>query len=139
MPNFLPTFQLWLQTQNFKPNTVRNYLVDIRRYLRFSSSQNLNPNKVSTLTAYLKHLSADSNQPRRLASLARFCQFLKDQGLVTKNILKLAKKSLNTDQTPELTELLKQYQIHLVKHHKSTPTIRNYLNDIKQFINWSSF
>jgi len=136
MTNYLPQFIHFLRLKNYSPVTIRNYLSDINKYFSFAGQQNVLANH--TLFAYIKHLSTKNNRSRYLASLNVFCQFAVDQNLIPRNPLKKLKFSLG--RTPQITlkQLLEQYQNHLQKYNVSQNTIRNYLNDIKQFIHWST-
>jgi len=55
-----------------------------------------------------------------------------DQHLITVNPLKKAQKPFSP--TPQ--NIIDDYQSFLVKKHFSQVTIKNYLNDIQQFIDW---
>lgn len=138
------SFKLWLASKRYSESTFRNYLADINRYIDFAIVRNpkKTPNEIhifseELLTNYLSSLSTDSNSPRYLASLNLFCQFALDQQLVTHNPLTSIRHKLDkpTNSTT-LEDLLPQYQAFLSKHHNTPATIRNYLNDVQQYINW---
>jgi site-specific recombinase XerD len=152
-------FEKWLQLKNYSSSTVRNYLVDVNKYLKFldnkygqvAKQSRLQYGQVATcpyneidLRQYISSISSDPNYPRYLSSLNQFYQFAVDQALIKSNplkkILKNRKNSSSTDRSrPVLNteNLISQYQQHLNHKNFSQNTIKNYINDIHQFINWS--
>lgn len=128
----LTPFKFWLTNKSYSASTIRNYLSDIDNFLDFSHDIDLfSPETVST---YLKTISSDTNYSRYLSSLSKFFQFSLDQNLCKINPLKTALK----DKKPSLNEVINQYSEHLNKKQFSPATTKNYLNDIKQFIQWSN-
>ena len=156
------SFRSWLISKNYSSATIRNYLSDINDYFEFVSNppvlrtssldkgrklstNNCSPSsrgaversetegfRVEILSAYLKIISSNPNYRRYLSSLSKFFQFAQDQNLVKNNPLKIAKKA-----KPSTDEIINQYSQYLDKKHFSQSTVKNYLNDIKQFIDWS--
>lgn len=131
-PQQLDSYTLWLQNHQYQSNTIRNYLQDLRTYLTFSNNQV----SEELISEYYKQLSPKTNSSRYLASLSLFCQFLLDQHYTDTNIFKLVKKHLTRQPSLDIEKLLIQYQNFLVKDHKSSLTIKNYLNDIHQYFEW---
>lgn len=131
-PQNLDSYSLWLQNHRYQTNTIRNYLQDLKTFLLFSQ------NKISTeiISNYFIHLSSKNNSSRYLASLSTFCQFLLDQHLTEVNLFKQVKKQLARKPSISEENLLMQYQSYLIKQHKSSLTIKNYLNDIHQYFDW---
>ena len=131
----LSAFRSWLTAKNYSASTIRNYLADTNNFLEFTTHQSSpsNPYSPSTVTAYLNSLKSDPNYRRYLSSLSKFFQFSLDQFLTSTNPLKAALKPVK----PSLDDLIAEYEVHLTKKHFSPATIRNYLNDIRQFIDWS--
>jgi len=133
-------FQLWLQSQKYQPNTVKNYLADINRYFSFLDTQtplDTNPFSQTAISAYISFVSTDSNHRRYLASLNKLCQFALDQHLITSNpIKKILKSTQILSDVANLDQLVQQYSLSL-QSHKTPTTIKNYLNDLRQFISWS--
>jgi site-specific recombinase XerD len=133
-------FQLWLSSQNYQANTVRNYLADVSRYLSFVDSlpsSDTNPFAPSTISDYVSSLSGDNNASRYLASLNKFCQYALDQKLISTNpVKKIISNNRAVTDHPTLPLLLDQYQLSL-QSNKTQTTIKNYINDIRQFISWS--
>lgn len=116
-----PAYKAYLQTKNYSPTTIRNYLSDLNQYLGSNSLQD-----------YVKSIKKDVNYPRYISSLNKYFQFCLNQNLIKRNPLK------DIDKKPQLDIeiLLDQYKNYLIKKHKMPFTIKNYINDIKQFINF---
>jgi site-specific recombinase XerD len=152
----LPPFRAFLISKNYSSSTIRNYLSDIGNYFEFVSNPSVLRTapldkgasftpalsregvgegfRLETVSAYLKTISSDPNYSRYLSSLSKFFQYALDQGLTKTNLLKSALR----DKKPNLDEILNNYQDFLVKKNFSESTIKNYLNDIRQFTDWSS-
>lgn len=135
--NTIESFKLWLQSKNLSSSTVRNYVVDVNKYLNFSNSQNLYSE--INLQQYISSISSDPNNSRYLASLNKFCQFALDQKIIKSNPIKKILHRRQSDSRPVHTteSLISQYQKHLIHKNFSQNTIKNYINDIHQFINWA--
>jgi len=131
-PQNLDSFSLWLQNHQYQKNTVRNYLQDLKLFINFSHSQLSS----EIISQYFVYVSSKSNSSRYLASLSIFCQFLLDQHLTDTNLFKQVKKQLARQPSISEENLLMQYQSYLIKQHKSSLTIKNYLNDIHQYFDW---
>lgn len=130
----LTSFRQWLITRRYSDSTLRNYLADTNRYLFFI--QNQKPFSSESISAYFSYISKDPNSKRYLASLNLFCQFALDQQLISHNPLKKFKKQLHRAPQLTLDSLLQQYQSYLEKHKVAQVTIKNYLNDLKQYFTW---
>ena len=129
--SILKNFKTFLTSKNYSPATIRNYLSDVNSYFDFTKGSN--PFSSDTLSSYLKTISSDTNYRRYLSSLSKFFKYALDQGLTKTNPLKSALK----DKKPNLDQILTNYQEFLGKK-KSESTIKNYLNDIRQFIDWNN-
>lgn len=148
---YLTPFSHWLQNQQLTASTVRNYLVDVNRYLNWIKNQ---PDNAGTplssapqvvfssdcLSRYIKEISGIPNAPRYLASLTKFCQFAYDQQLINSNpIKKLIKDQKTIAHSPSsltLADLVKIFQDYLSAKNKTKFTIKNYINDLIQYINY---
>ena len=117
----LSAYKSYLETQKYSPATIRNYLSDLNHYSTFDS-----------FDLYLASIKNDPNCQRYLSSLNRYFEFAVDQKLIKKNPIK------EMDRKPklEINILLDQYKTYLQKKHKMPFTIKNYLNDLKQFIDF---
>jgi len=135
------SYKLWLQSKSYSDATIRNYLVDLRKYLSFT---NPNSDQITdkifnqdNLSSYFQNINQDQNYKRFLASLSKFFQFALDQKLISENPFLKALKNNQQSNTYDLKTILNQYQEQLEAKKFSISTIRNYINDIHQFINWA--
>lgn len=133
--SLLSSFRSWLTAKNYSASTIRNYLADTNNFFKFTSRQSSPPQPYSPsiVATYLNSLKSDPNYRRYLSSLSKFFQFSLDQNLISTNPLKTALKPVK----PSLDDLIVEYETYLTKKRFSSATIRNYLNDIRQFIDWS--
>jgi site-specific recombinase XerD len=134
-PSVLKNFHVFLSSKNYSSSTIRNYLSDINNYFEFinKSSPTTNIYDSESISSYLKTIQSDPNYHRYLSSLSKFFQYALDQGLTKTNPLKSALK----DKKPSADEILNNYQEFLNKKNFSDATIKNYLNDIRQFNDWN--
>lgn len=149
-PAFISSFKSWLQNKNYSDATIRNYLVDLGKYLNYINQLpqtiSLNPNpefvkghilSTDIISLYVSYLSGKTNAPRYLASLNQFCQFAIDQGLISHNPLRSVRADSHIrSSSPSLESLVTLYQQHLIKHNSSPFTVKNYINDLNQYISW---
>lgn len=131
-------FKTWLIAKNYSSSTIRNYFSDINAYLIFFKKSKLNINffdifSPNTVASYLQTIANNPAYSRYTSSLSKFFQYALDQNIIKIDPLKQAKKI----KKPSIEELLADYQSFLTKKRFSTSTIRNYLNDLRQFIDWS--
>ena len=127
----LTPFRSWLIAKGYSSSTIRNYISDTNQYFDLYPQSDIFSSQ--TVSEYLKSVSKDSNYRRYFSSLVKFFQFALDQNLIKTDPLKAATKI----QKPTLDITLTDYQAFLTKKHFSLSTIKNYLNDIQQFIDWS--
>jgi hypothetical protein len=134
-PSILKNFRSFLVSKNYSSSTIRNYFSDIGNYFDFTnkSSPKSNVYDPESISSYLKTIQPDPNYSRYLSSLSKFFQYALDQGLTKTNPLKSALRN----KKPSADEILNNYQDFLIKKRFSPTTIKNYLNDIKQFNDWS--
>lgn len=135
-------FSLWLSSKSYSSSTVRNYLSDINAYFNFVKSLSVKNSTIDdlqstiytpeTVSSYLQTIQKDSAYSRYLSSLSKFFQYAIDQNLIKSDPLKQAKKV----KKPTSNEILDSYKSFLIKKKFSQSTIRNYINDIQQFINF---
>lgn len=135
LPQHIASYTLWLQNHQYQFNTIRNYQQDLRVFLIFS----YNEISVEIILKYFEDISHKNNSKRYLASLSTFCQYLLDQHLTDANLFKSAKKHFSRKKPFDIDKLLIQYQNYLIKDNKSNITIKNYINDIRQYFDWLSF
>ena len=143
--DYLPQFKLWLKAKSYSDSTARNYLADLGKYLNYvnhlpqtvsldpSASSGIHILSPEIISLYASYLSGKNNASRYLASLNQFCQFALNQHLISQNPLKSLHKNSSA---PNASDLVDLYQQHLTKHNTPVSTIRNYINDLHQYISW---
>lgn len=132
------SYQNWLQSKSYSDATIRNYLVDLKKYFLFTNPDLQVTDKIfdqDNLTSYFQNIKQDQNYKRFLASLSKFFQFALDQQLISSNPFT---KAIKVEPETNLEDIIKLYQQQLETKKFSISTIRNYINDIHQFINWAS-
>lgn len=132
-------FSHWLNAKSYSSSTIRNYLSDINAYFNYFRNskleiRNLNVFSSDVVSSYLQTIQKNSAYSRYLSSLTKFFQYALDQNLIKADPLKQAQKV----KKPSIDDIVDSYQSFLTKKHFSTSTIRNYLNDLRQFIDWST-
>jgi site-specific recombinase XerD len=144
----IDSYKLWLQSKSYSDATIRNYLVDLRKYFLFSCDSVETHDRASlpeistkifnqdNLSSYFQNINQDQNYKRFLASLSKFFQFALDQKLISENPFEKALKNMG-EPTQSVENIISQYQEQLEHKKFSLSTIRNYINDIHQFINWA--
>lgn len=139
MMNLPDSFKSYLQSKNYSDSTIRNYLVDTNKFLQFSHLDKLDELSNFQLESYLGKITPDPNFARYISSLNKFFQFALDQNLISQNPLKKILKNLDNPPRSEIRDLksiLRLYQQQLETKKFSISTIRNYINDIQQYINF---
>jgi hypothetical protein len=122
------SFRAWLKSADMSPSTCANYIVDVNKYLStVTDSQIFSP---PSLQGYITAITGQNNYRRQLASLAKFCQFALDQQVIPQNPLTY------TDQDDSIKPLLNEFKSYLQSQNVTQITIKNYLNDVQQFISW---
>lgn len=142
----IDSYKNWLRSKSYSDATVRNYLVDLRKYFEFSSlSSQVRVDPCvdhsiifdsDNLTAYIQNINQDQNYKRFLASLSKFFQFATDQHFVSENPFPKSLKNTSEPVCPPIEQIINTYKKQLETKHFSISTIRNYINDIQQYINW---
>jgi site-specific recombinase XerD len=136
------SYQNWLKVKSYSDATIRNYLSDLRKYFLFTNSGlDQISNKIfnqDNLSSYFQNINQDQNYKRFLASLSKFFEFAIDQKLISQNPFTKAQKNSLGSNIYDLKTILELYQQQLIAKKSSLSTIRNYINDIHQFINWAS-
>lgn len=127
-------FRSWLKARNYSSSTIRNYLVDVNKYLTTIPSSDVY--STTALSNYLSTLNDPSYLRRSLASLNKLCQFGLDQNYIRQNPIKKYRRQISQAPQTDLQDVVKQYETYLTKKKRSSSTIRNYLNDLQQYINW---
>ena len=155
MNNLPKQFEVYLkETLGVSGKTLRNYRADLGHFLRWSKIhleskeitiedlESLLPHFSGYLVATYKTHHAQTGVPqsttnRRLSTLRNFGKFLSASGITENNPTQLItnlKEELTLEQ--ELEEVVREYAKNLEKENISAVTCKNYLSDVKHFVNW---
>ena len=161
--DLLEQFKEYLLSQDKKASkiTVKNYLSDVNHFIRWYESANgktFEPSTVTrqTIEAYKQNMintddqriSADNlresvgnqcisprSMERHLSSLRKFFKFLKLEGHISLNPFEqFSNPAIQQSVDPYR---LRDFKSYLYVFNASHLTIKNYLIDIKQFLNWA--
>lgn len=147
-------FGLYLKTKGISPISQKNYLSDIRQFwgwfILVLKSRNVSVDETSpaflcsfltkgVVARYKKFLTLNQvpqkTANRRLSTLRKFCSFCISQGWLEENP---AKKVANIERKKDpVEEILKKFAQTLKEEGTARVTIKNYLSDIRQFLNWT--
>lgn len=136
-------FKQYLFSQRNKPSnlTVKNYLSDIRKFLTWYETyyqtsfipSALTPSVVKNYQAIVMgNTNAIRSNKRYISSLHKFAGFLTHSGAIKADPFEKTQPVTSNNDPWEI----KQFTNHLVISKASKLTIKNYLIDIKQFLDW---
>jgi site-specific recombinase XerD len=133
--SLISSFKSWLKARNYTTLAIVNHISDINNFFDYvhDQSPDTSPYLPNIIANYIRSIQPDSNYRIQLSHLSKFFQFSLDQKLVTTNPFKEIFQPFD----PPLDKILSEYSSYLSKKNYSHATIRNYLNDIRQFIDWS--
>ncbi len=142
--DLLTSFKNYLFSQEVQPSkvTVKNYLSDINHFVNWFSQKynsSFTPGQVNfqTLEEYKKDNSSvfsASSMQRHLSSLRKFFKFLKIENQITFDPFEAL--ALNKPEEKDYWKL-KDFKSSLFDTNAAHLTIKNYIIDVKQFINWA--
>lgn len=146
--NIVDTFRTHLFTEKNKPSkvTVKNYISDVRKFLQWyerAYDSSFSPSSITAETIRAFQLDLQKNAQgsvvaarsakRYISSLRKFCRFLRDSGAIEANPFDAL---VTIQKIPEDTWQLKAFKNVLVTDGASRLTIKNYMHDIQQFLDW---
>src|ERR1035437_2966040 len=122
--------------------TVKNYLSDVNHFTRWYEKEfnkSFSPKLIThqTIEQYKKTNSetfSQSSMDRHLSSLRKFFYFLKIEGLISSDPLKVDALKLKIEADPWH---IKDFKNFLYVYNASHLTIKNYIIDIRQFFTWA--
>ena len=120
----LDEFANWLKSQKLSHVSIKNYLSDLRQFLKAADKTTDISQAAHDYISALHAPRATIN--RKLASLRKYCIFLNQT---------ISIPNLPTDPTHQL---LKSFKAHLVKKRHSKKTITNYLSDLRHYLHWAT-
>ena len=142
--NLLEAFKSFLFSQGTKPSkvTVKNYISDINHFIRWYESRFQKPFPPSEIKKQILddyktqslEVFSQSSLERHLSALRKFFTFLKLEGKISYSPFEQIKSETALDADPWH---IKDFKSYLYVYNASHLTIKNYLIDIKQFLNWA--
>ena len=150
--NLPELFKLYLKAQKVSVVTAKNYLADVNHFFRWLAGKTgITPEVAGkgilglftqeTISEYKSDQSM-TNTPhstinRRLSALRKFGEFCVAQGWLLKN------EAILVTNSPPLAcsfvsheTILAHFKLHLENKKVSRVTVKNYLSDIKHFLEW---
>lgn len=150
-------FKIYLNTENISKGSIRSYLSDSRHFLgwlvSFLEENNILPSDHrSLITDYLefvneklldvyKNYQLSINVPvktinRRFSALRKFGTFCQVRLDLKVNKFDTLRNISKDEESPITDYRIEEFRLELWKNKASKTTIKNYLNDIKQFVSW---
>ncbi|OGD54154.1 hypothetical protein A3J78_00625 [Candidatus Beckwithbacteria bacterium RBG_13_35_6] len=152
--NKLLNFKNYLEDKKLSKISVKNYLSDIRHFIYWSAKNKILVLEKSVFEKY-KQCLLNNNKPiktinRYLASLRKYGRFLKEENLIQQNPalgLKNINPTLHRSGAGQVkprtkikfagsTELIDNFKAYLNKEKIKPATVKNYISDVNQFLNW---
>ena len=138
-------FRTYLQNQKKQASksTLKNYLADLSQFTRWfqaSFGQPFHPDHFTTqvIDAYKEASKGLSKQSlnRHMSTLRKFAQFLKLSRLQTVNPFDQIAASVQAQKIKDDPWSLHNFKNYLYVYNSSPLTIKNYIMDVRQFLNW---
>lgn len=148
-------FLRYLSLTGLSPKSLKNYKSDLNHFMSWAiakiksygsyadSLTDLVPFLSAAMTTEYKAFMLNTNTPkkttnRRLSTLRHLAKFLNSSEFTNINFMdQIENISLyNTSRKKSVDPLLNQFKSYLESEKVSPNTVKNYLNDIKQFMSW---
>ncbi|MBI2075034.1 MAG: hypothetical protein HYT83_04330, partial [Candidatus Levybacteria bacterium] len=148
---FIRWFEEYFKTK-FESSAVTPQIIELYKSAKTTTtvianevkqSHDLSADKAGIATSRLQRTRDDGNDnprlsprslERHMSSLRKFFHFLKIEGIITSNPFELKPATHNLQPDPYY---LKNFKDHLYVYNASALTIKNYIIDVKQFLNWA--
>ena len=141
------SFALYLKSRRVSNTTLRNYLSDINHFLNWLDNPLNDPYKIAqsiteeTLKKYQQFLQenniATSTINRRFSALRQLGRFFISQGWSKKNPVKKVSNITAEKRNNFPQQLMEKFAKSLKNEGKSQSTIRNYLSDVRGYLEWN--
>ena len=142
--NLPDSFRSYLEAQPKAASklTIKNYVADINQFIRWYASNYNNPFHPSLLTpevieiykaGLLSSGTSLSSVERKLSTLRKFSQFLIETHHISASPFQALKPVV-----PQDPWKLSEFKTGLELAKASDLTVKNYINDVKQFIEWAA-
>ncbi|MFC1711698.1 site-specific integrase [Patescibacteria group bacterium] len=147
MDKILKDFKSYLIGQKLSKTSIKNYLSDVRRFTSWSAKNNYHSFESKVFVAYKTHLYTQKTPSktinRYLSSLRKLGMFLQEEKITLKNPaadltnIKTGQKTNQALKTPKANhEMLENFKLALLSQKRKPATIKNYVSDTNQFLNW---
>ena len=143
----LESFALYLRSRKASEATQRNYLSDITHFLNWLNSPLIDPYKIAqsitgkTLEKYQAFLVKNGVAPatinRRFSALRQLGHFFISQGWTKSNPVKKVGNITAKKKSDFSQQLMEKFAKALREEKKSPATIRNYLTDVRGYLEWN--
>ena len=144
----LKEFLEYLKLKKLSEKSVKNYISDVRQFLKWTAKKsfiNFTPNVFAAYKVYLLNQKTPTKTINRyLSSLRTFGQFLKQEKLMMLNPTQgLENINIRTSLVPSgirpglvqaKRPVLKEFEQDLIKQRLKPATIKNYISDVSQFL-----
>jgi site-specific recombinase XerD len=139
--DYLASFSKNLEGRHASKVTIKNYVADIRKFIRFIQDSHhrdftLSDFTTDTIAGYKSYLQSTqtsiSSQERYLSSLRKFASFLHEEHKIPFNPFSAS----NMEKKEIDLWAISQFKQNLILHKASDLTVKNYILDIKQFLSW---
>lgn len=144
-------FKFFLKSKGVSPLTKKNYLSDVRYFLKWVKESGLSGKSVvsgkaelfwfnqTAITTFKNSLISSQTPPttinRRLSALRQFGEFLVKQGWLKQNPAKIVS---GVSGKSGWQFILSEFKGALKNQKQKEATIKNYLSDVRQFLLFSS-
>lgn len=156
MPSLPKQFELYLtETLRVSRKTLRNYRADLLHFsgwatlylqtsgAKIKSTEEILPRLTPQLIAIYKGYHLENKIPektvnRRLSTLRNFSRFLLSEGLISQDPTStISNLKQEPDSRERIIALIEEFKANLEEEKMSKVTIKNYLSDVRHFLNWS--
>ncbi len=147
---FIGLFLKFLESQKDKPSklTVKNYKADVSQFIRWYEAKYHEEFSADNISSFiLNEYKLDRLNPknegksvsvrsieRHFSSLRKFFNFLKLEGYVSRSPFDKTEAKNQKENDPFR---IKDFKDYLYVYNASHLTIKNYVIDVKQFLNWA--
>lgn len=153
--NLPEDFKIYLIGQNSSPVTVKNYLADVKNFFTWLAKKTGIHYQIAgraifglftkeTLREYQQDLLSANTPPstinRHLSALRKLGEFAKMRGWLLENpalkIGNITPAQAKIFKAPDEEKILEEFRADLEKEKVNPLTIKNYLVDVRHFLNW---
>jgi len=144
-------FKLYLISQGCSPLTVKNYLSDVKDFFDWLAQKTGIHYQTAgqaifgiftkeTIREYQQDLMSaktpHSTINRHLSALRKLGEFARSQGWLSENPATKVKNFNFSSSQITSQKILKNFKKYLEKEKKNPLTIKNYLSDVRHFLEW---